>query len=510
MRISVSVRPFLFLLAFLAVSCAGDPSVPVASPNPADPASRTDEPSVAEGSSELMVEPVAEPGADYVDASQPRIEDVPADANVLATTGDAAPPRDAAVSSDALPFSVEPETVFTSASGATDATPSGSDDASEVMSETESNPAPAVPPKPATSVTPKPATAVTPKPANTVTPKPATTVTPKPATAVTPKSATTVTPKPGTAVTPKPATTVTPKPATTVTPKLPAAAAVASESADEERALPEIWEAGVERPSLEPPSVKERQAPSRTATIPEGHTLEVWYPGTGWVYLGDASAQNGLSYETRKLDRADTLFAFRAAKQGTFLLEFSRYDVVSDEFVSDVLAVTVSPPVTTRTGRLRAPDWRSAKDGEAASERSSGLGTDVPAMAGTAVDASPVMIDEPALVASGNQPAATPSASTDSTRTPGLLLEDARAALAKGDAGRALSTLDSFFAVAVESLDEGWFLRGQAYEANGATRDVRKALAAYETVVRAWPESERWKDADTRIRYLKSFYLRGR
>ena len=470
MRISVSVRPFLFLLAFLAVSCAGDPSVPVASPNPADPASRTDEPSVAEGSSELMVEPVAEPGADYVDASQPRIEDVPADANVLATTGDAAPPRDAAVSSDALPFSVEPETVFTSASGATDATPSGSDDASEVMSETESNPAPAVPPKPATSVTPKPATAVTPKPANTV----------------------------------------TPKPATTVTPKLPAAAAVASESADEERALPEIWEAGVERPSLEPPSVKERQAPSRTATIPEGHTLEVWYPGTGWVYLGDASAQNGLSYETRKLDRADTLFAFRAAKQGTFLLEFSRYDVVSDEFVSDVLAVTVSPPVTTRTGRLRAPDWRSAKDGEAASERSSGLGTDVPAMAGTAVDASPVMIDEPALVASGNQPAATPSASTDSTRTPGLLLEDARAALAKGDAGRALSTLDSFFAVAVESLDEGWFLRGQAYEANGATRDVRKALAAYETVVRAWPESERWKDADTRIRYLKSFYLRGR
>ncbi len=478
MRISVSVRPFLFLLAFLAVSCAGDPSVPVASPNPADPASRTDEPSVAEGSSELMVEPVAEPGADYVDASQPRIEDVPADANVLATTGDAAPPRDAAVSSDALPFSVEPETVFTSASGATDATPSGSDDASEVMSETESNPAPAVPPKPATSVTPKPATAVT------------------------PKSATTVTPKPGTAV--------TPKPATTVTPKLPAAAAVASESADEERALPEIWEAGVERPSLEPPSVKERQAPSRTATIPEGHTLEVWYPGTGWVYLGDASAQNGLSYETRKLDRADTLFAFRAAKQGTFLLEFSRYDVVSDEFVSDVLAVTVSPPVTTRTGRLRAPDWRSAKDGEAASERSSGLGTDVPAMAGTAVDASPVMIDEPALVASGNQPAATPSASTDSTRTPGLLLEDARAALAKGDAGRALSTLDSFFAVAVESLDEGWFLRGQAYEANGATRDVRKALAAYETVVRAWPESERWKDADTRIRYLKSFYLRGR
>jgi outer membrane protein assembly factor BamD (BamD/ComL family) len=59
----------------------------------------------------------------------------------------------------------------------------------------------------------------------------------------------------------------------------------------------------------------------------------------------------------------------------------------------------------------------------------------------------------------------------------------------------------------VDSLDEGWFLRGQAYEANSAARDIRKALGAYQTLVSAFPESSRWNEADARIRYIKQYYL---
>ncbi len=350
---------------------------------------------------------------------------------------------------------------------------------------------------------------------------PAATVAPKPAAPKPVAPAATVAPKPAA---PKPAAPATAK-AATPAPALASGGPDNPDAIDGKGALPEIWESGVERASVGIPPDRVRGVPSRSASVPEGHTLEVWYPGTGWVYLGDASAQNGLAYETRKLDRSDTLFAFRAVKQGSFLLEFSRYDVVSDEFVSDVLAVTVMPPVAARTGRLRAPDWRSLKQDPAVPDLSQTASVGSPATSEPARETGrgvSVMTDEPALSAPGTQnPANSPAAGREGARSgalepsasavsPERILEETRAALASGDAARAMTLLDSFFAAAVSSLDEGWFLRGQAYEANGPTRDVRKALSAYETVVSAWPESERWKDADVRIRYLKSFYLRGR
>lgn len=301
----------------------------------------------------------------------------------------------------------------------------------------------------------------------------------------------------------------------------------------EERVESGIWEAGPEAAAVKPPSDKPPVAISRQVDVSKGSMLDVWYPGTGWVYLGETLAQGGLPYDTRKIDGPDTVFTFRATQAGRYILEFSRYDVIADEFLSDALSVTVTETPSSRRERVRAPDWKSLL-GAAESNDIVGKNGTVSALKGVAQSShiavteapdaqipgtSKIVSDEPLLSAvspktdSMDGPVASslvPESNQGAPKDSATLLREAGDSLASGDAPRALTLLDAFFASSVANLDEGWFLRGRAYEANGPSRDVRKAIEAYKTVLEAWPESERWKESDSRVRYLTQFYIRGR
>lgn len=271
---------------------------------------------------------------------------------------------------------------------------------------------------------------------------------------------------------------------------------VVSPEAESVEPAAELW-MDEDRVSEEPPPVERPVVvPSRSVVVPADGILEVWYPGTGWVYLGDASGLVGVAYETRKIDNRDTLFSFRARKTGSYLLEFSRYDVLTDEFIQDALSVTVTDPVPGKRTTVRAPDFILGKE------------PDVPETAGEEFPADSVLRDEPVL--SGPLSDEPEAGNSPPEQTDDQLLHDVQARLASGDAPGALDILDQFFSSARTRLDEGWFLRGQAYEANSSSRNIRKALDAYETVVSAYPESIRWKDADERVRYIRQFYFRVR
>jgi hypothetical protein len=297
----------------------------------------------------------------------------------------------------------------------------------------------------------------------------------------------------------------TPAAAKTVTPaKTDATAKTETAAKPVDTVLPGIWESETVAPTQNTDKTIPPISPSRKVTVAKGQTLEVWYPGSGWVYLGDVSAQNGLSYQTRKLAGADTLFNFKALKPGNYILEFSRFDVLEDSFLSDALAVTVTDTADTRTDKVRAPDYRSALP--VSSTATTALSASSPAVATPASG----ITEEPSLTA-GNSAVAgnAPTAQLSAVDANGLL-DKAKASLASGDSASALKFLESFFSVAIDSLDEGLFLKGQAYEANGPSRDMRKALDAYKTLTSAYPESSRWNEADARIRYINQFYLKIR
>ena len=292
------------------------------------------------------------------------------------------------------------------------------------------------------------------------------------------------------------------------------------------------------------PETEQKPKVSRMVAVEEKQRLELTYPGHGWVYVGEQTSQPGLKYEQRKLQDENSIFMFTAEKKGDYILHFSYFDVFTNEFVTDAVAVSVSAARSTAAkAMVKAPDYQTEADSDAteaqankntqaaASQSSSnstantGTGTtthtaqaasEAPQTASTgsqsktSEQAMTAGTAEAASSAAGNTGDSTgqsPTAASEEVLSPDQLLEKARTAIAAADAGTALTYLDNFFTTAEEKLDEGWLLKGRAYELNGSMRNIRLALDAYRTLTDGFPQSKYWAEADARIRYITGFYI---
>ena len=66
--------------------------------------------------------------------------------------------------------------------------------------------------------------------------------------------------------------------------------------------------------------------------------------------------------------------------------------------------------------------------------------------------------------------------------------------------------LSEFFEYSTDRIDEGLFLQGQIYEAESPVKDIKKSIENYEALIKNYPSSEYWNDANKRIKYLRRFY----
>ena len=292
------------------------------------------------------------------------------------------------------------------------------------------------------------------------------------------------------------------------------------------------------------PETEQKPKVSRMVAVEEKQRLELTYPGHGWVYVGEQTSQPGLKYEQRKLQDNTSIFMFTAEKKGDYILHFSYFDVFTNEFVTDAVAVSVSAARSTAAkAMVKAPDYQTEADSDATEAQANkntqaaasqpsgnstaptGTGTtthtaqaaaEAPQTAGTgsqsktSEQAMSTGTAEAASSAAGNTGDSTgqaPAAASEEVLSPDQLLEKARTAIAAADAGKALTYLNNFFTTAEEKLDEGWLLKGRAYELNGSMRNIRLALDAYKTLTDGFPQSKYWAEADARIRYITGFYI---
>lgn len=266
------------------------------------------------------------------------------------------------------------------------------------------------------------------------------------------------------------------------------------------------------------PEIDSKPAVSRTVTLSEAQRLEISYPGHGWVYIGEQTSQPGLRYEQRKLQDNASVFTFAAEKNGQYVLHFSYFDVFTDDFITDAIAVTVKPEKNTAYGTatrqkiiVRAPAYKKAGTEQEAEEDSD---THAPSATDMVPLSQAEQLEKPAP--QGEAPSdAVPMASTDSgtpADTEALsseeLLKKAQTAIAGIDAAEALRHLAVILDQADrEPKDEALFLQGQAYELNGKLRNIKLALEAYQRLTTLFPQSSRWVEADKRIRYIKEYYI---
>ena len=270
--------------------------------------------------------------------------------------------------------------------------------------------------------------------------------------------------------------------------------------------------------SKEPETVQKPKV-SRMVAVEEKQRLELTYPGHGWVYVGEQTSQPGLKYEQRKLQDNNSIFMFTAEKKGDYVLHFSYFDVFTNEFITDAVAVSVSAarsPAAKST--VKAPEYQSGSDSDTAEAETAKAVQTTPQLSSSSDDiAAAVSAAQSAPGTAASQAAAenidastgqaSAAAAPEESLSPDQLLEKARTAIAAADAGKALTYLNNFFTTAEEKLDEGWLLKGRAYELNGSMRNIRLALDAYKTLTDGFPQSKYWAEADARIRYITGFYI---
>lgn len=97
--------------------------------------------------------------------------------------------------------------------------------------------------------------------------------------------------------------------------------------------------------------------PSRSVTVKKNQYLDVVYPGTGWVYLGETEKTPLFGYFGRKLDTTNTTFALRSRTSGKTVLHFYKNDALTGQYIDDYLDATVTDEVAPAGTRTTAPAY---------------------------------------------------------------------------------------------------------------------------------------------------------
>lgn len=118
-----------------------------------------------------------------------------------------------------------------------------------------------------------------------------------------------------------------------------------------EEKLEKIEEETEELPQTQP-------EPSRSVTIKKNQFLDVEYPGTGWICMGETEKETKLvSFGRGKLNQEKTFFTFRARNAGTTMLHFYKNDILTGSYIDDYLEVVIEDEETTSKEHLKAPSY---------------------------------------------------------------------------------------------------------------------------------------------------------
>lgn len=260
--------------------------------------------------------------------------------------------------------------------------------------------------------------------------------------------------------------------------------------------------------------------PSRTITLDKNQYLDVAYPGTGWIYLGETTNEKHLVFFGRKLGDVDTSFTLRATKSGTAILHFYKNDVLTGKFIDDYLEVVIRDKVASSSEHVKAPSYALVVPPSPSSAQDESEITPLPTVenattttASNAPQTSPSanLQTEPKTAITTQTATTNEKSVTKELQTNALsaddLLERAKKAYNDKQYENAKSLLDLFFQKSTTRIDEGLYLQGQVLEERSSVQNIKNAITSYDTLLKDFPESNLWKNAERRSIYLKRMYI---
>lgn len=267
--------------------------------------------------------------------------------------------------------------------------------------------------------------------------------------------------------------------------------------------------------------------PSRSVTLKKQEYLDISYPGTGWVYMGITDGSKDLSYFGRKLGTADTKFTLQAKVTGTKLLHFYRNDALTNQYIDDYIEVTILPEKGSNKTHIEAPAYtqpvpkkakeifvpKNNSDKTLDENKSVASETDISTAFSSTKENNEVIkeISDDNININDSETLKDVESDSKAIEQPdtNVLLKEIYILYNEKEYKAALDKLDIFFEYSTSDRDEALFLQGQIYEAKSETQNIKAAMDSYTSLIKNYPASKYWDDANKRIKYLKRFYFGG-
>ncbi|MCI5608902.1 MAG: hypothetical protein MR408_05615 [Spirochaetia bacterium] len=283
--------------------------------------------------------------------------------------------------------------------------------------------------------------------------------------------------------------------------------------------------------------------PSRSVSMKNYQYLDIVYPGNGWIYLGESDNSKNFIFYGRKLGGKDTSFTLRSKNPGRFILHFYKNDAITGNFIDDYLEVIVDDEKSSSNEHILCPMYKeivppkyeknqvkeenlqkeellqeNKNTTEASPQEKTQTEKEEQDIQGkTVIQNASSLQDENSLektVSPENSlksenpqnPLETQKEEIESLPVE-LLLDKAQELYEQKNYEEAKKVLDKFMLSSVSKIDEALFLQGKILEAKSPVQNIKGAVDSYDLIVKRYPKSKFWTQANKRSIYLKRFYI---
>ena len=261
-----------------------------------------------------------------------------------------------------------------------------------------------------------------------------------------------------------------------------------------------------------------QKTPSRSMTAKNNQYVDIIYPGRGWIYMGEDEGKDQiLRYFGRKLGTENTPFTLRTTKSGETVLHFYKNDVLKGEYIDDYLEIKVLEESAKPNERAKAPSYeesvpqktvRLEKKAEAQEEaqktdeiknieeKTSGDEQKLSSQDETNLKQNDVSKEV-------SKPEQKKNLKIDTKN----LLEQAKKDFEAKSYAQALSEVQQYLDTQNTRIDEALFLQGQILEADSEVKNIKSAIDSYNSLIKNYPASTFWQEANRRKIYLNRYYV---
>lgn len=265
-----------------------------------------------------------------------------------------------------------------------------------------------------------------------------------------------------------------------------------------------------------------QKTPSRSMTAKNNQYVDIIYPGRGWIYMGEYEGKDQiLRYFGRKLGTENTTFTLRTTKSGETVLHFYKNDVLKGEYIDDYLEIKVLEESAKPNERAKAPAYeesvpqkpvrleKKAETQEEAQktdeiknieEKTSDNKQKLSSQDETNLKKNDVSNNVSKEV---SKPEQKKNLKIDTKN----LLEQAKKDFEAKSYAQALSEVQQYLDTQNTRIDEALFLQGQILEADSEVKNIKSAIDSYNSLIKNYPASTFWQEANRRKIYLNRYYV---